>query len=74
MQTDNEKYNEKAQPNTAFMNELKNKLPEFFTKDGSFDLEKFVGQLKDKNVDELSEGYQLVFIGKNYARRQRVFL
>ena len=70
MQTDNEKYNEKAQPNTAFMNELKNKLPEFFTKDGSFDLEKFVGQLKDKNVDELSEGYQLVFIGKNYARRQ----
>ena len=52
------------------MNELKNKLPEFFTKDGSFDLEKFVGQLKDKNVDELSEGYQLVFIGKNYARRQ----
>ncbi len=29
MQTDNEKYNEKAQPNTAFMNELKNKLPEF---------------------------------------------
>ncbi|MCC4340706.1 site-specific DNA-methyltransferase [Limosilactobacillus reuteri] len=58
------------QPNTAFLNELKNKLPEFFTKDGSFDLNKFKDQLKDKNVNELSEGYQLGFIGKDYARRQ----
>lgn len=29
MQTDNEKYNETVQPNTAFLNELKAKLPEF---------------------------------------------
>lgn len=70
MQTDNEKYNETVQPNTAFLDELKNKLPEFFTKDGSFDLDKFKDQLKDKNVNALSEGYQLDFIGKNYARRQ----
>ena len=70
MQTDNEKYNETVQPNTAFLNELKTKLPEFFTKDGSFDLDKFKDQLKDKNVNELSEGYQLDFIGKDYARRQ----
>lgn len=70
MQTDNEKYNETVQPNTAFLNELKKKLPEFFTKDGSFDLDKFKNQLKDKNVNELSEGYQLDFIGKDYARRQ----
>ena len=70
MQTDNEKYNETVQPNTAFLNELKEKLPEFFTKDGSFDLDKFKDQLKDKNVNELSEGYQLDFIGKDYARRQ----
>lgn len=70
MQTDNEKYNETVQPNTAFLNELKNKLPEFFTKDGSFDLDKFKDQLRDKNVNELSEGYQLDFIGKDYARRQ----
>ena len=48
MQTDNEKYNETVQPNTAFLNELKDKLPEFFTKDGSFDLDKFKNQLKDK--------------------------
>jgi adenine-specific DNA-methyltransferase len=70
MQTDNEKYNESVQPNTSFFNELKEKLPEFFTKDGSFDMDKFKTQLKDKNVNELSEGYQLDFIGKDYARRQ----
>lgn len=70
MKTDNEKYNETVQPNTAFLNKLKKKLPEFFNRDGSFDLDKFKGQLKDKNVNELSEGYQLDFIGKDYARRQ----
>ena len=70
MQTDNEKYNETVQPNTVFLNELKEKLPEFFTNDGSFDLNKFKSQLKDKNINELSEGYQLDFIGKDYARRQ----
>ena len=70
MQTDNEKYNETVQPNTAFLNELKEKLPEFFTREGSFNLDKFRNQLKDKNINELSEGYQLDFIGKGYARRQ----
>ncbi|WFC04186.1 site-specific DNA-methyltransferase [Lactiplantibacillus pentosus] len=70
MKTDNEKYNETVQPNTAFLNELKEKLPEFFTKEDSFDLDKFRNLLKDKNVNELSEGYQLDFIGKDYARRQ----
>ena len=68
MQTDNEKYNETVQPNTAFLNELKEKLPEFFTRDNSFDLEKFQAALKEKNVSELGEGYQLNFISKNYAR------
>lgn len=33
-------------------------------------MDKFRNQLKDKNVNELSEGYQLDFIGKDYARRQ----
>ena len=70
MKTDNEKYNETVQPNTAFLNKLKERLPEFFTKEGFFDLDKFKIQLKDKNVNELSEGYQLDFIGKDYARRQ----
>lgn len=70
MKTDAEKYNETVQPNTAFLSELKDKLPQFFTKNGSFNLEKFKEQLEGKNINELSEGYQLNFIGKNYARRQ----
>lgn len=70
MQTDNDKYNETVQPNTAFLNELKDKLPEFTTKDGFFDLGKFKNALKKKNINELNEGYQLNFIGKDYARRQ----
>lgn len=70
MKTDAEKYNESVQPNTAFLSELKDRLPEFFNKNGFFDLEKFKEQLKEKNINELSEGYQLDFIGKDYARRQ----
>ena len=70
MQTDNEKYNETVQPNTAFLKNLKDKLPEFFTKDGLFNLDKFKNELKKKNINELNEGYQLNFIGKDYARRQ----
>ena len=48
MQTDNDKYNETVQPNTAFLNELKDKLPEFTTKDGFFDLGKFKNALKKR--------------------------
>lgn len=70
METDNQRFNATVQPNSAFLAELKEKLPEFFTRDNSFDLEKFQAALKEKNVSELSEGYQLNFIGKGYARRQ----
>ena len=70
MQTDNERYNEAVKPNTAFLNELKTKLPDFFSKDGEFDLDKFKAQLQEHNIDELKDGYQLNFIGKDYARRQ----
>ena len=70
MISDNQKYNETVQPNTAFLNELKEKLPDFFNKDGSFDLDKFSNQVTEKNVNVQSEGYKLDFIGKGYARRQ----
>lgn len=70
METDNQRFNATMQPNSAFLAELKEKLPEFFTRENSFDLEKFQAALKEKNVSELSEGYQLNFIGKDYARRQ----
>lgn len=67
---DNQNYNDNVEPNTDFLNELKNKLPEYFSKDGEFDLDKFKNNLKSNNIDELKDGYQLNFIGKDYARRQ----
>lgn len=81
MLQDNINYNEKVKSNTSFLKELKEKLPEFFTTDkfdhegnlieeGSFDLEKFKCFLRDKNINELSSGYQLDFIGKDYAKKQ----
>lgn len=81
MLRDNINYNEKVKPDTGFLNELKGKLPEFFTsnkfdedgnlvEEGKFDLEKFQRVLKEKNIYELSSGYQLDFIGKDYAKKQ----
>ena len=70
MISDNEKFNMQVEPNSAFLNELKSKLPEFFDREGDFDLDKFKRQLKKHNINELSDGYQLNFIGKDYARRQ----
>lgn len=67
---DDESFNEKIKPNSEFLNELKNKLPEYFSKDGNFDLDKFQNNLKENNINELKDGYQLDFVGKNYARRQ----
>lgn len=61
--------NENVKTNTAFLEELKNKLPEFFNDEG-FDIEKFQNALKENDVNEFSEGYQLNFIGKDYARKQ----
>lgn len=37
---------------------------------GSFDLEKFKASLNENNINELTSGYQLDFIGKNYAKKQ----
>lgn len=66
---DNLQLNESVKPNTAFLEELRNKLPEFFNDEG-FDIEKFQNALKENDVNEFSEGYQLNFIGKDYARKQ----
>lgn len=81
MLQDNLNYNEKVEPNTGFLNELRYKLPEFFTdnkfdeegnlvEEGKFDIEKFRQALKERNIDELTNGYQLEFIGKDYAKKQ----
>lgn len=81
MLRDNINHNEKVKSNTGFLNELKEKLPEFFTsiklddegnivEEGKFDIEKFQQMLQDQNIEELTSGYQLDFIGKDYAKKQ----
>ena len=78
---DNQKYNKLAEPNSAFLEELRQKMPEFFTaakldedgnevKPSTFDNEKFQEALRGNNINELSSGYRLDFIGKNYAKKQ----
>lgn len=78
---DNQKFNESIIPNSALMAELRQKLPEFFTaakydengklvESSKFDNDKFQQALQKQNVNELSSGYRLDFIGKNYAKKQ----
>lgn len=67
---DNQDYNDNVEPNTEFLNDLKNKLPDYFSKDGEFDIDKLKNNLRKNNVEELKDGYQLNFVGKDYARRQ----
>jgi adenine-specific DNA-methyltransferase len=81
MLRDNINHNEKVKSNTGFLKELKEKLPEFFTankfddegnmvEEGKFDLEKFNKMLQEQNIEELTSGYQIDFIGKDYAKKQ----
>lgn len=65
----NQTFNEQVEGNTDFLTTLKAQLPEFFN-GNAFDKSKFDAALKATNVDELSDGYRLDFIGKNYAKRQ----
>lgn len=60
----------KTKPNTAFKNELLEKLPQFFTATGEFDIEKFRDNLSQNNINEIKDGYTLNYVGKTYARLQ----
>ena len=59
--------NETVLPNTKEMELLKENFPSCFREDGSFDIERFKEYLSDK-VAVNNEGYELKFLGKNYAR------
>lgn len=59
--------NETVSCNSKQMEVLKEYFPSCFRKDGSFDLERFRGYL-DGRVAGNTEGYELKFLGKNYAR------
>ena len=59
--------NEAITPNQKEMEILREHFPACFHSDGSFDLSRFSEFLKDK-VNITKEGYELKFLGKNYAR------
>lgn len=61
------KKNRSATPETKQLGMLKEHFPACFHKDGSFDIERLKEYLKDK-VNVTDEGYELRFLGKNYAR------
>ncbi len=59
--------NDSATPNSREMAVLKENFPSCFKTDGSFDIERFKEFLSDK-IAVTGEGYELKFLGKNYAR------
>ncbi len=59
--------NEGALPNSKEMAVLKEHFPACFQPDGSFDLDRFKEYLSDR-IAVTNEGYELRFLGKNYAR------
>lgn len=59
--------NEDTTPNEREMRILKESFPACFKADGTFDLERFKEYLSDK-ITMTNEGYELKFLGKNYAR------
>lgn len=61
------KANESAAPNSREIKILKEHFPACFHSDGSFDLARFQEFLSDK-VAVTNDGYEIRFLGKNYAR------
>lgn len=59
--------NEAVLPNTKQIKVLKENFPACFKEDGSFDIERFKEYLND-SLMVTNEGYELKFLGKNYAR------
>ena len=59
--------NESVLPNSKTIEILKENFPYYFNRNGEFDLERFANAIKDEvKIDH--EGYELKFLGKNYAR------
>ena len=59
--------NEAVTPNENKIAVLREHFPACFAADGSFDIERFKEYLSDE-VAVTNEGYELRFLGKNYAR------
>ena len=59
--------NENASANRKEITVLKEHFPACFKEDGSFDIERFKEYLSE-DINVVNEGYELKFLGKNYAR------
>ena len=59
--------NNSITPGANELEVLREHFPACFKEDGSFDIVRFQEYLKDK-IDVTDEGYELRFLGKNYAR------
>ncbi|WP_285827820.1 site-specific DNA-methyltransferase [Bacteroides acidifaciens] len=59
--------NNSKEPGSNELEVLREHFPACFKEDGSFDIIRFQEYLKDK-VEVTDEGYELRFLGKNYAR------
>ncbi|SFE33958.1 adenine-specific DNA-methyltransferase [Lentibacillus persicus] len=68
MISDNLERNQSIKPNSKEMTKLKNNFPQYFDKDGQFLIDRFNRMLEQEEVDIQGEGYELNFLGKNYAK------
>jgi len=59
--------NETLTPNSQTLEVLQANFPQCFNKEGNFDLDKFKDLIK-ADVDITHEGYDLNYLGKNYAK------
>lgn len=78
---DNENYNNTVNENNVFLEELREKIPNYFRSNvydeegnlielGGFDFEKFNNNIKNSQQTSFSSSYTLNFVGKNYAKKQ----
>lgn len=59
--------NELVKPNSKEMEVLHKYFPQCFTNEGKFDIDRFQSVIEE-SVDVANEGYELNFLGKNYAK------
>lgn len=62
------KDNDEKKPNSREMEKLKGTFPQFFSKEGEFELDKFKKFLNEEEIDISKESYGLEFLGKTYAK------
>ncbi|WP_308516730.1 site-specific DNA-methyltransferase [uncultured Varibaculum sp.] len=61
-------HNETVKPNDFEVQRLREALPEYFDKDGTFMFDRLQNALRGGDVDLSREGYELKFLGKSYAK------